>query len=392
MVAIFGCSILFILYVLVGYPLLLQVLSRRARRVLRSPYSPKVTVIVAVHNGERYLEAKLGSIFALDYPKDKLDTIVVSDGSTDATEEIARRFERRNVRLIALPRGGKPKALNAGMAAATGEVILFTDVRQTIDPGSVRYLMENLADPEVGAVSGELVILQGETEGEVSTGLYWRYELWMRQALSRIDSIFGATGALYAVRRQLCVPIPPSALDDDMHLPLSAFFAGYRLVLDTRARIYDRATKLDVEFRRKVRTLAGNYQILHAYPGLLGPKNRMWFHYMSYKFARLFLPYALIAVFVSAFFLPEPWRMLALLSQGLFYGLAVADPWLAEGMALKRVTSLVRTFVVLMIATLCAITVAFVPSQKLWAPRPEPLPEPSYRPVGAVRARGASQS
>lgn len=388
---VFGGSIAFVIYVLMGYPLLLQVLSRRMRPVRRSPYTPTVTVVVAVYNGEKHLESKLRSILSLDYPPDRLDTIVVSDGSTDATEDIARRFERERVRLISLPRGGKPRALNAAMAAVTGDVVVFTDVRQTIDPGAVRYLTENLADPDVGAVSGELVIHKGNSEEEVNTGLYWRYELWMRQALSRIDSIFGATGALYAVRRQLCVPIPPEALNDDMHLPLAAFFAGYRLVLDTRARIYDRAMKLDVEFRRKVRTLAGNYQILWAYPGLLGPTNRMWFHYVSYKFARLFLPFALLAVFFAALFLPEPWRMLAVAGQAVFYFLALCDAWLREGTFLKRITSPVRTFVVLMIATLCAIAVAFVPSHKLWVPTPEPQPEPSYGTAAAVRARGASQ-
>ncbi len=291
---------------------------------------------------------------------------MISDGSTDATESIVQQYAAAGVQLLRVPAGGKAAALNAGMLQASGEILLMTDVRQRLDSGSLGFLIENFADPGVGAVSGELVIQRGDTRDEIDVGLYWRYELWMRKRLSGIDSIFGATGALYAMRRELASPMPPETLLDDVHLPLGAFFRGYRLILDERARAYDYPTRLDAEFHRKVRTLAGNYQILLAYPGLLGPRNRMWFHFLSYKFGRLLLPYALLLVAVSSFGLARPWDIWMVSAQAAFYGLAVLDLWIPQGWLLKRLSSPIRTFVVLMAATLCAVTFFFVPSEQLW--------------------------
>ena len=150
-----------------------------------------------------------------------------------------------------------------------------------------------------------------------------------------------------------------------MYLPLAAFFRGFRLVVEPRAKMYDYPTALDAEFRRKVRTLAGNYQILRAYPQLLTPANRLWWHFLSYKFGRLVLPFALIAILVSSILLPSPWWIPALGAQVLFYGLAVLDYWIPGGF-LKRISSPVRTFVTLMGASLLAVLIFFVPSDRLW--------------------------
>ena len=361
----------FITYVLFGYPLLLGFLARRfAKAPARGPYEPSVSIIVAVHNGAQFIEAKLKSILALDYERRRMEIIVASDGSTDRTIELARRFEPQGVRVLDLPRKGKPATLNAAVAASSGEVLVLTDVRQTLAPESLRLLLENLADPQVGAASGELVILDGERTEERQTGLYWRYELWIRLRLSELDSIFGATGAYYAIRRNLFVPIPDDSLLDDMYLPLAAFFRGYRLLVDPRARMFDYPTGLESEFRRKWRTLAGNYQIIASYPGLLLPwRNRLWLHFMSYKFGRLLLPFALLIILAASFSLLTPWRELMIGAQGVFYGTAIADIWIPEGRALKRVTGVIRTFVTLMGAAFLAASVFFVPSSWLWKPQ-----------------------
>src|SRR5260370_1196685 len=124
--------------------------------------------------------------------------------------------------------------------------------------------------------------------------------------------MFGATGPFYAIRRELAVPIPPDVLLDDVYLPLAPFFRGYRLVVEESARAFDYPTTLETEFRRKVRTLAGVYQLIRIYPRLLLPGNRMWFHFMSYKVGRLLLPHALILIAACSFFLPHPWRAWAL--------------------------------------------------------------------------------
>jgi cellulose synthase/poly-beta-1,6-N-acetylglucosamine synthase-like glycosyltransferase len=377
--AITAC--LLMIYVVVGYPLLLRwVARRRPRPVQRRPIEPTVSLIIVVYNGERFLEAKLQSVLALQYPADKLEIIVASDGSTDRTEEIAEGFSADRVSLLRLPRGGKPAALNAAIGKARGEILVLTDVRQPLEPPSVARLVENFADPSVGVASGELLIGAGVRQEEADIGLYWRFETWMRESLSSVDSMFGATGPFYAIRRTLAVPIPADALLDDVYLPLAAYFQGYRLVMDSRARAYDIPTSLETEFRRKIRTLAGNYQILRAYPALLGPSNRMWLHFMSYKFGRLLLPWLLLILAASSFGLPPPWRAAAVAGQALFYGLALADAWILKPRLLKRLSSSARTFLVMMIATLGGLSVFFIPPRKLWkVTSAGPLPDEASR-------------
>jgi cellulose synthase/poly-beta-1,6-N-acetylglucosamine synthase-like glycosyltransferase len=358
----------FILYVLFFYPMILGSLaSRRARPIRRASFHPSVSLVIAVRNGERYIREKLESILALDYPRHLMEIIVVSDGSTDRTDEIASSFASQSVRLLRVPPGGKSAALNAGIAAASGEILVLTDVRQQLARDSLALLMQNFADPEVGAASAELVIRKGATEAECQTGLYWKYEFGIRVKLSAIDSIFGATGAYYGLRRELAVPIPREALLDDMYLPLAAFFRGYRLVVDPRARMFDQPTGLKSEFRRKVRTLAGNYQIIRWYPAILTRSNRMLFHFASYKLARLLLPFAMLGVLIASFGLPAPWGGVMIAAQVVFYGTALADMFVPES-RLKKLTSPVATFVTLMAAAFCAVSVFVMPSAKLWKP------------------------
>ena len=372
-VFLFFGSILLVLYVFAGYPLYLGWLARfRSRPVQRGSYQPAVSVILAVHNGERYIARKLDSLLALHYPPEKMEILVVSDGSADGTDRIAETYAGRGIRLLRVKQGGKALAINAGIGASRHPVLVFTDVRQTLAPDSLARLMENLADPAVGAASGELTIRNGKSLEETSVGLYWRYELWIRRRLSAVDSIFGATGAYYALRRELAVSIPVDTLLDDVYLPLAAFFRGYRLVLDSHVHMYDEPTRLPDEFWRKVRTLAGNYQVMRAYPRLLVPRyfggNRLWLHFVSYKFARLAAPFLLAAVLFSSFALPPWWRGVALSAQAAFYALGALDLLLPEGWTGKRVTSIARTFLTLMAASACAVVILLVPHAQLWRP------------------------
>jgi cellulose synthase/poly-beta-1,6-N-acetylglucosamine synthase-like glycosyltransferase len=358
-------SIAILLYVLLGYPALLALgVFRQAPPVQARPAHKTVSLILPVRNGERWIRGKLESILHLDYPRELLEVIVISDGSTDHTEQIVRSFPQ--MRLITLPPGGKAAALNAGLAEATGEILFFTDVRQELEPRSLKLLVAQFSDPTVGVASGELIIRPGGRAEEEHVGLYWRYEKWLRKQLSRIDSVLGATGAIYAMRRELAVPLPPDCLLDDVHLPLEAFFRGFRVIFVAEAEAYDEPTALHREFPRKVRTLAGNYQLLAHFPALLSPRNRMWFHYLSHKFGRLLLPFALLALLGASFFLAPPWSGLCLGTEGCFYGAAVADLWIPEGAPFKRVTSLLRTFVVLMLATLAAVSFVFLPGRRFW--------------------------
>jgi biofilm PGA synthesis N-glycosyltransferase PgaC len=354
-------------YILAGYPLLLAWRARRHERPVKKELKMQpVSVILAVRDGEQFLAAKLDSILQSDYSRDLLEIIVVSNGSTDGTVSVAASYANRGVRLLEVNHGGKPDAINEAVRAASHGVLIFTDVRQVLDRKSIAYLVACFADPEVGVVSGYLVIRSAGVE-EDNVGLYWRYERWIRSNLSRVDSILGATGALYAMRRELFRPMPSDTLLDDVYLPLAAFFDGYRLILEERARLYDYATTVDVEFRRKVRTLAGNYQIMQQYPALLTRRNRRLFDFLSYKFARLLLPWIIIAILAVSFLLPQPFAGIFLTVQAVFYGLAALDLAMARS-PLRKLSSPARTVVSMLAASACAIVIFFVPANRLWKP------------------------
>jgi GT2 family glycosyltransferase len=365
---VFVLSVGLLFYLLFGYPLLLAVFPwRHGPPIAKDPARVRpVTVLLPVYNGAGVLRQKLESILALDYPRHLLDILVISDGSTDATDDIAREFVSSGVRLLRVPRGGKAAALNAGIEQAQGEILFFTDVRQKLAPDSLRHLVACLADPSVGSVTGELHIVTGDRQEETDMSLYWRYEVWARKQMSQIDSIFGATGCIYAMPRQLVAPIPPDTLGDDAAFPLGAFFRGYRMILDGEAKAYDLASPLDSEFQRRMRTLAGLWQNLIRRPELLGFHDRMWLHFVSHKFGRLALPWLALAALTSAFWLRSPWREAALGSAAAVAALAAADPLLPQRWALKRITSPARTTLVMLAASLCSVSVFFMSPQSLW--------------------------
>lgn len=366
-VVIFACSLGLVLYVLLGYPLLVAVWARLFPKPILKAFAPRsISVIIPVRNGAQWIERKIKSLLASDYPGHLLEILFVSDGSTDETERIVRSYTDPRVRLLSVPAGGKAVALTRGLEIASGEIILFTDVRQEIDRYALSRLVACFADPRVGVVSGELYIRDGDNSEEYNTGLYWRYEKTIRKNLSRIDALLGATGSIYAMRRELTVPIPPDILLDDVYLPLKASFQGFRIYFEEQAKAYDHPTALHSEFWRKVRTQAGVYQTLTHFPALLWPGNGRFIHFLSHKIGRLMLPFAMLAILVSSFGLPRPWREAALFLQLGFYALAIVDPLIPERIPVKRVSSLVRTFVVLVAAALSGIAIFFVPPQRLW--------------------------
>lgn len=365
---VFGFSVLLIVYVLFGYPLLLKLWPGKRIQIFASEPAQyrSVSVILPVRDGERWIQQKLESIFSLDYPQDLLQIIVVSDGSTDRTEEIVRGYGDR-ILLLRNPHSGKATAINHALRYAAGEILFMTDVRQPIGIRALKILVACFDDPKVGVASGELIIRKSDNTEEEHVGLYWEYEKWIRKRHSAIDSVMGATGAIYAMRRKLARELPPGTLLDDVQLPLSAFFQGYRILFVEEARAYDNPTALNQEFHRKVRTLAGVYQVLSVYPQLLGPQNRMWIHFVSHKLGRLLLPYLLLTALISSFFLPFPLGTLAVAAQAIFYVVALVDPWVPPS-PMKRLSSLARTFVVLMWATLCASSILFRSGDSLWKP------------------------
>lgn len=371
-IALFALGATFVFYALFGYPLLLLVWGRiRPRPIHRAPLHLSVSVLIPVRNGERYLRQKLESLFRLEYPPDLLQVIVVSDGSSDRSAAIAREFP--SVTLIELTPSGKCAALNAAMARATGDILFFTDVRQPLHPACLANLISCFADPSVGVASGELVIMESDHHEHANVGLYVRFEEWLRKRISAVGSVAGATGAAYAMRRRLAVPLPEDLLVDDTYLPISAYFQGYRVILDGSAIAYDFPNLVVDEFRRKVRTLAGIYQIVGRFPRLFNPRYDISFHFLSHKFARLLLPYAFLLIAVTSFFLPAPWAAIALAIQGAFYALALLDFLLPQNFRLKRVPSLCRHFLTLLAASMAASSILVRSSQSLWRERRDPL-------------------
>jgi poly-beta-1,6-N-acetyl-D-glucosamine synthase len=364
---VFCVSMALVGYVLLGYPLLLMVWARFFPQEIRKSFTERsVSVIVPVRNGARWIEAKIRSLLASHYRPDLIEILIVSDGSTDATEELVRSFPDSRVRLLALPSGGKAAAVTAGLQHVSGDIVVLTDVRQEFEPDAVRELVACFSDPSVGVATGELVIRSGVTSEEYNTGLYWRYEKWIRRNLNRMDVMLGATGSIYAVRRELASPIPGDVLLDDVYLPFAVAQQGFRIYFESRARAYDDPTSLQSEFWRKVRTQAGVYQILFHFPALLSPTNPRFIHFLSHKLGRLLLPFCLIAAAVSSFSVPGFWRPLALITQGVSYGLALIDPLIPERFPLKKFSAVARAFVVLVSAALCAIVIFFRPAGQLW--------------------------
>ncbi|MFZ3264138.1 MAG: glycosyltransferase family 2 protein [Terriglobales bacterium] len=355
----------------VGYPVWLWFRSWWSPRpVLRGLAEPTVSAAMIVRNEESVIAAKLDNLFALDYPAEKLEIVVVSDGSEDGTVGILeglQKHPRMRILLKDSPQG-KAAGLNDAIKMASGEIVFFTDARQMIEPGALRCLLENFADPEVGCASGELMLGQ-PSDGETGRGmgLYWRIEKKIRELESASGSVAGATGAIYCARRELLDPLPAGTILDDVLLPMQIVRQGWRVIFDSRARAWDLPDLGQTrEFARKVRTLSGNYQLLQLAPWLLGSTNPIRSEFIRHKLLRLAVPFALLAVFIASLFLPQPFYRAALWIQIVFYGLSLAAVAGLNVGPLSRVADPARTFVVLNSAAMVAF-VNFVTARKtLW--------------------------
>jgi biofilm PGA synthesis N-glycosyltransferase PgaC len=361
----FWASIAALLYTYLGYPVCIWLLANlRNRKVSKAAITPTVSVVVACHNEASNIEARIKNLAESDYPKDRLEIIVASDGSTDDTVEAARRAAskaRQCVTLIVLAypkRLGKAAALNLGVRHATGDVIVLTDARQRFDPCAIKEMVANFADPKVGAVSGELLLGSNCSSIGKSIGLYWKYEKWIRKSESRFDSTIGATGAIYAVRRQLWPTIPPTTILDDVYVPMRVALGGHRVVFEERAIAYDWIGSASREFSRKVRTLTGNYQLCQLMPSLLLPAHRLFVQFYSHKLLRLLAPIFFLVILLAnlAVVAQQPEALFyqaSLMAQALFYtavviggrwGLRVPLVGLAYGFSVMNAAALVGLF------------------------------------------------
>jgi len=359
---IFWSAAALVVYAYVGYPILLAVVGLvRPRPVRKERRTPSVSIVVAAYNEVEVIGPKLENLLALDYPRDRFDIIVVSDGSTDGTDEIVSRFASAGVVLMRpfAERRGKAQILNKSIPSAGGEIVVLTDARQPFEGNALQHLVDNFADPEVGAVSGELH-LEIEESTTMSEGIssYWRYEKAVRRLQSRCDSVIGATGAIYAIRRALFRPIPGQTSIDDVAIPMTIAMQGYRVVFEPEAKAYDRAALSNrQEWTRKVRTLSGNYALLFQMPGLLNPiRNRLFWQFLSHKvISRLLVPFALITALLANLVHREGIYAVTLGLQLAFYGLGVVGLLLEARSVHVRLLALPNTLLLLNASALAGL-------------------------------------
>lgn len=329
---LFWISAGLLIYVCAGYPLIVAAWAAlKTRQPEGEPFEPSVSVVIAAHDEAPSIRQKVENLLSLNYPADRLQILVGSDGSTDGTLDRLRDLSDSRIHLVNfLERQGKPAVLNTLVPEASGEIVVLSDVRQQFDPQLLRVLLQPFADSHVGAVSGELILrrnpqIQAVGEG---VGAYWRYEKFIRSRESGIDSTVGATGAVYAIRKSLFEPIPADTVLDDVLIPLRITRRGYRVLFEPRARAFDALpASTREEFTRKVRTLGGNFQLFARERWLLNPfRNRLWWQTVSHKILRLFIPAFQVMLLVAnmALVSDSHFYQFTLLAQILFYGGASA--------------------------------------------------------------------
>jgi cellulose synthase/poly-beta-1,6-N-acetylglucosamine synthase-like glycosyltransferase len=351
--ATFWGVLIVIVYVYIGYPFIawLTAVLRPTRRLrptrhAQAAVEPPVTIIVVAHDEADRIEARIENLLALDYPRDRLQIIIGSDGSRDDTVHRARRFGGDAVTVVAYPtRRGKSAVLNELVPRVSSDVVMFADARQRFAQNVVRVLVSHFADPSVGAVSGELVLATDAADTSLAEGaaFYWRYEKFIRLQESRVLSTVGASGSIYAIRRELFEPVPPDMVLDDVVIPLRIVRRGYSVLYEPEAKAYDRASKTArQEYVRKVRTIAGTFQLFARERWVWNPlRNPLWFETVSHKALRLTIPLLHTALFLANLSLIGDGRVYQILMGGqvAFYSAAIAGHLLRHARRRPRIVT-----------------------------------------------------
>jgi cellulose synthase/poly-beta-1,6-N-acetylglucosamine synthase-like glycosyltransferase len=325
---VFWLSVAFAWYAYVGYPLVLWLLARWFGRRRQAPAPadselPTLTLLIAAYNEQAEIGRRIQSALQMDYPADKLEIVVASDGSTDATPAIVRRFASRGVRLLHYPRRrGKAAVLNSAFEEVKGQVVLLSDANTYIDPDAPRRIARWFQDPGVGVVCGRLVLTDPVSGGNVDS-LYWKYETFLKQCEGQLGALLGANGGIYSIRRELFAPIPEATIVDDFVIPLLARLrSGCAIVYDRRAVAREETPPtIGSEFHRRSRIGAGGFQSLGLLWELLHPRHG-WvaFTFWSHKVCRWLCPFFLVGLLASNLLLWErPFYRWALAAQAGFY-------------------------------------------------------------------------
>jgi poly-beta-1,6-N-acetyl-D-glucosamine synthase len=331
----FCLAIVILIYTYVGYPLLVWVFGRWYRPLeFSKDCLPTISIVIVACDEEKSIRRKIRELVAADYPSGRFEIVIASDGSKDLTAKLSRdeseNDQEPKIEVIEFDdRRGKSAVLNDVIPGCRGEIIILSDVRQRFNAGALRALVAPFSSPEIGAVGGELVFVEIDEDGsEIRRGMtaYWRYEKFIRASESRLYSTVGVSGAIYAIRRALYEPIPDEMILDDVLIPMRIVRKGFRVILVSDAQAYDRVSlTAKTEFERKVRTIAGNFQLFSNEPWLLLPwANPIWWQTVSHKLCRLLSPaFLLIAIASSAFLINDTLFAGAFAIQLVFYGAAL---------------------------------------------------------------------
>jgi len=333
MKAVFFISLTLIFYHLVFFGIILEVMSkfvRRRKKNILENHHPTITIIVAAYNEEENIKLLLNSFNELDYPAEKLNLLIVSDDSTDCTNKIVSDYAGKynNIKLvIQQPRSGKVSALNLVEPRINSELVVSADASSNLKKNSIKILVKHFSDPEIGLVSGKMIYT--DRNGEISSeGLYWRYESWLRHNESDLHSIIGASGCLFAIRRNLYNQIHPSS-PDDFERTLITLSKGYRTVYEPDAIVYEvPTTHSNEELVRKIRMISTEWFALFRNSVLLNPVKfpMISFFLFSHKLIRWLLSFISIGMLIPSFVLQEYlfFRIL-FISQIVLYAFASAE-------------------------------------------------------------------
>lgn len=313
MIYIFLFSVTFIIYVYLLYPIIIYFLSQKKKikkyKLLGYGDLPELTVVLPVHNDSQYIKRKIQSLKDVNYPQDKIKFTLVSDGSKDDSNDVIAGLchEFENISSIIIEdRKGKPNALNAAMSQINTDIVVFSDIRQSVSENSlIELVSELMSDDAIGLVCGELVHVESDGVTSKNVGAYWKYEKWIRQSESDYYSTVGTTGALYVFYAKDFLPFNNDVILDDFELPIQILANGGLLKFNQYAFMYDVAhDELEHEKTRKIRTLTGNYQTFMRMKWLFSPfRNPVFFQFISHKVFRLLVPYFMLLSLVSNFFI-----------------------------------------------------------------------------------------
>jgi cellulose synthase/poly-beta-1,6-N-acetylglucosamine synthase-like glycosyltransferase len=357
-----------ITYAYVGYAVFLSLWALLLKKLPtpRRDFTPTVSIVIAARNEEANVPAKLENLRRLDYPQDRLEIVIASDGSIDRTASILREHVPYICPVILDDSKGKAHALNEAVKRATGEILVFLDARQSVEPNAVSELASCFADSTVGAVSGELLLETPKDGSHGALGIYWKIEKIVRKLESASGSVVGVTGAIYAIRRELYTDIPPGTILDDVFVPMNVARMGKRIVFQPSAIARDRLfSEKGKEFSRKVRTLTGNYQLLRLAPWLLSPSNPLLFRFISHKLLRLLVPMLLVLMLIASALATGPFYRAILWVQVLFYVLATLGTLIPAAKKFKPV-GIASTFVMLNAAATLAFYNFAAGRKKVW--------------------------